>query len=96
MTIAFLLLLARLRRRSRRRRSLQWVHPLNQCRPQQGDFYHLVAEVRLDSQPSHKYFRMSAEQMDELLSIVGLELIRQNINYRAAIEPKQKLAVGLT
>ncbi|XDV15962.1 hypothetical protein PO909_015873, partial [Leuciscus waleckii] len=93
-TIAFLLLLARLRRRGRRR-SQYWVHPLNQRRPQQGDFYHLVEELRLDSQRHHQYFRMSAEKMDELLSIIGPEITRQNTNYRSAIEPKQRLAVGL-
>lgn len=71
------------------------MHPLNQRRRQQGDFYHLVAELRLDSQRHHQYFRMSAEQMEELLSLVGPELTRQSTNYRAAIEPRQRLAVGL-
>ncbi len=33
--------------------------------------------------------------MDELLSLIGPELVRQSTNYRAAIEPKQRLAVGL-
>ncbi|KAK7158492.1 hypothetical protein R3I94_004957 [Phoxinus phoxinus] len=33
--------------------------------------------------------------MDELLSIIGPELTRQSTNYRVAIEPKQRLAVGL-
>uniref|UniRef100_A0A8C5E829 DDE Tnp4 domain-containing protein n=1 Tax=Gouania willdenowi TaxID=441366 RepID=A0A8C5E829_GOUWI len=75
-TIALLLLLARLRRRSGRRRCLHWVHPLNQHRC----FHNLVAELRLDSQRHHRYFRMNAEQMNELLSF---------------IEPKQRLAVAL-
>ncbi|XDV11211.1 hypothetical protein PO909_000212 [Leuciscus waleckii] len=93
-TLTFVLLLERIQR-GRRRRKRCWVHPLNQRRRQQGDFYHLVAELRLDSQRHHLYFRMSAEQMDELLSIIGPELTRQSTNYRAAIEPKQRLAVGL-
>ncbi|KAK7896163.1 hypothetical protein WMY93_021488 [Mugilogobius chulae] len=38
---------------------------------------------------------MSAEKMDELLSIVGPDLTRQTTNYRASIEPKQRLAVAL-
>ncbi|KAJ4939354.1 hypothetical protein JOQ06_028803 [Pogonophryne albipinna] len=38
---------------------------------------------------------MSAEQMDELLSLLGPELTRQSTNVRAAIEPKQRLAVAL-
>ena len=71
------------------------MHPLNQQMRQQGDFYHLLAELRLDSQHHHQYFRMSAEQMDELLSLIGPELPRQSTNYRAAIELKQGLAVGL-
>uniref|UniRef100_A0A8C9X376 DDE Tnp4 domain-containing protein n=1 Tax=Sander lucioperca TaxID=283035 RepID=A0A8C9X376_SANLU len=45
------------------------------------------------SQRHHQYFRMSAEKMDELLSIIGPDLTRQNT--RSAIEPKQRLAVGL-
>lgn len=36
---------------------------------------------------------MTAEQMDELLSLNSPELTRQSTNYRAAIEPKQRLAV---
>ncbi|KAK1893629.1 NADH-quinone oxidoreductase subunit I 1, partial [Dissostichus eleginoides] len=39
---------------------------------------------------------MSAEQMDELLSLLGPELTRQSTNFRAAIEPKQRLAVALS
>uniref|UniRef100_A0A8C6SHY5 DDE Tnp4 domain-containing protein n=1 Tax=Neogobius melanostomus TaxID=47308 RepID=A0A8C6SHY5_9GOBI len=38
---------------------------------------------------------MSAEKMEELLSIIGPDLRRQCTTYRAAIEPKQRLAVGL-
>ncbi len=71
------------------------MHPLNLRRRQQRDFYHLVAELRLDSQCHHQYFWMSVEQMDVLLSLIGPELTRQSTNYRAAIKPKQRLAVGL-
>ncbi|KAJ0070133.1 hypothetical protein NL108_002460, partial [Boleophthalmus pectinirostris] len=90
----FLLLVEDVLRAERRQRR-QWVHPINQLRREQGDFYHLVAELRLDSQRHHQYFRMSAEQMDLLLSYIGPELSRQFTNYRAAIEPKQRLAVAL-
>ncbi|XP_027132170.1 uncharacterized protein LOC113745002 [Larimichthys crocea] len=92
-TLALVLLLVGLQRRGRGSRV--WVHSLNQQRRRQGDFYHLVAELRLDSQRHHQYFRMSAEQMDELLALIGPEVTRQSTNYRAAIEPKQRLAVAL-
>ncbi|XP_057715118.1 uncharacterized protein LOC130930875 isoform X2 [Corythoichthys intestinalis] len=93
--VAFVLLLDILRRRGGRRRRLHWVHPLNQRRRQQGYFYHLVAELRLDSQRHQQYFRMSAEKMDELLSLIGNELTRQSTDNRSALEPKQRLAVAL-
>uniref|UniRef100_A0A1A8PU22 DDE Tnp4 domain-containing protein n=1 Tax=Nothobranchius pienaari TaxID=704102 RepID=A0A1A8PU22_9TELE len=89
---AALLLLTMLRRDRRRR---LWVRPFNRLRSEQGDFHLLVAELRLDAKRHHEYFRMSAEQMDELLSILGPELQKQSTNYRAAIEPKQRLAVAL-
>lgn len=69
---------------------MHWIHPLNQHRLEQGDFYH-VAELQLDSQRHHNYFRMSAEQMDELLLLIGPELTRQTMTYRAAIEPEDWL-----
>ena len=68
--------------------------PLNQ-RMRQGVFYHLVAELRLDSQ-HHQYFQMSAEQMDELLFLIGPELTRQSTNYIAAIKPKQRLVAEIS
>ncbi|XP_015227457.1 PREDICTED: putative nuclease HARBI1 [Cyprinodon variegatus] len=91
--LAIVLLLALRRRRERKRRF--WVHPFNLRRKQRGDFYHLVAELRLDRNRHQEYFRMSVEKMDELLSLVGPELRRQSTSFRAPIEPKQRLAVGL-
>ncbi|KAK7904680.1 hypothetical protein WMY93_017287 [Mugilogobius chulae] len=52
-------------------------------------------ELRLDSERHYQYFRMSAEQMDELLNMIGPNLRRQSTSYRAAIEPKQRLCVAL-
>ncbi|XP_017334041.1 uncharacterized protein LOC108271180 [Ictalurus punctatus] len=89
--IALYLLLRRLRRRTRR----FWVHPINQRRRECGSFYHLIAELRLDIDRHIKYFRMTAEQMDNVLSLIGADLTRQTTNYRASIEPKQRLAITL-
>uniref|UniRef100_A0A8C6S8J4 DDE Tnp4 domain-containing protein n=1 Tax=Neogobius melanostomus TaxID=47308 RepID=A0A8C6S8J4_9GOBI len=81
--------------RARGRRRRVWVHPINLQRREQGDYHNLVAELRLDRQRHHRYFRMSAEQMDHLLSYIGPEFTRQSTNFRTAIEPKQRLAVAL-
>uniref|UniRef100_A0A674BYN6 DDE Tnp4 domain-containing protein n=1 Tax=Salmo trutta TaxID=8032 RepID=A0A674BYN6_SALTR len=69
-----------LRRRHGRRWWL-WVHP--------------IKELLLDPARHHRYFRMSAEQIETLLSFVGPDLTKQTTNYRTPIEPKQRLAVTL-
>lgn len=90
--VALYLLLIRLRKKTRRR---LLVHSLNQRRRQHGSYYHLVAELHLDTDQHLKYFRMSAVQMDNILSLVGADLRRQTTTYRMPIEPKQRLAVTL-
>ncbi|KAA0702513.1 hypothetical protein E1301_Tti021315 [Triplophysa tibetana] len=90
--IALYLLLRRLRKRRRRR---LWVHSINQHPRGYGAYYHLVSELRLDSERHLKYFRMSVEQMNHVLSLIGDNLKRQTTNYRISIEPKQRLAVTL-
>ena len=68
---------------------------MNRRRIPFGAYYHLVAELPLDSEKHLNYFRMSAEQMEVILFLVGPVLTRQTINYRDPIEPKQRLAITL-
>lgn len=79
----------------RRRQRRMWVHPINKKRKEFGVYHHLVAELSLDRDRHHKYFRMSAEKMDHLLSLIGPDLTTQRTNFREPIEPKQRLAVTL-
>ena len=76
-------------------RTRQWVHPLNQRRKQQGEYYNLVQELALDSRRYHNYFRMSPAPLEEVLSYVGQDLCKQTTTYREPIEAKQRLAVTL-
>ncbi|KAK7907089.1 hypothetical protein WMY93_015701 [Mugilogobius chulae] len=91
---AFVLAILLARQRKERRRRF-WVHPINQRRQQQGYFHNLIAELRQDSQRHHRFFRMSVEQFDEIISIIGDDLRRQTTNYRAPISPQERLAVAL-
>ncbi|XDV50766.1 hypothetical protein PO909_019778 [Leuciscus waleckii] len=68
---------------------------MNRRRREYGAYYHLVAELRLDRDRHLNYFRMNAEQMDHILSLIGGQLTRQTTNYRQSIEPKQRLQVTL-
>ncbi len=90
--IALYILLRRLRKRMKRR---VWVHSMNRRRRECGAYYHLVAELSLDPDRHLTYFRMSCEQMDHILSLIGEHLKRQTTTYRQSIEPKQRLAVTL-
>uniref|UniRef100_A0AAZ3NVY9 DDE Tnp4 domain-containing protein n=1 Tax=Oncorhynchus tshawytscha TaxID=74940 RepID=A0AAZ3NVY9_ONCTS len=49
-----------------------WVHPINVLRREHGQYYQVVQELLLDPGRHHRYFRMSAEEMETLLSFVGL------------------------
>ena len=48
------------------------VRPIFELRGQQGEFHNLVQEMRMAGSESHfKYFRMSKERFDGLLSQVS-------------------------
>uniref|UniRef100_A0A8C4RYU1 Protein ALP1-like n=1 Tax=Erpetoichthys calabaricus TaxID=27687 RepID=A0A8C4RYU1_ERPCA len=79
----------------RRRRRMIWVNPQNQRRKQEGDYYILMSQLHLDRDRHRAYFRMSAEQMEDLLCLIGPDITKMSTNYRAPIEPKQRLAVTL-
>ncbi|XP_023727161.1 uncharacterized protein LOC111875283 [Cryptotermes secundus] len=60
----------------------KWVHPSLLCRA-------------TDETKFFQYFRMSREQFEILLSKIGSDLKKQNTTFRAAISPREKLAVCL-
>ena len=90
-----LLLLLRRRRRARRNKRT-WVRKINIKRSERGEYHALIQEMRLSDQGSfYKYFRMTPDRFDELLSIVGPVITRQHTNFRSPISPGERLAVTL-
>lgn len=89
--LALYLLLRRMRQRRRR----VWVRPCIRRRQEVGVFQRLVAELALDSGRHLEYFRMSPEQMEQLLALLGPDLTAMTTNYRQPIPPQQRLAVTL-
>uniref|UniRef100_A0A8C7MHU4 Zgc:194221 n=1 Tax=Oncorhynchus kisutch TaxID=8019 RepID=A0A8C7MHU4_ONCKI len=57
-------------RQGRRRR----LNPINVLRREHGQYYHLVQELLLDPARHHRYFRISAEEMETLLSFVAIQV----------------------
>ena len=69
-----LVLLHRRRRRRRKQRRDVWIRDIFTQRRQQGEFHNLVQEMCLsDSQSHFRYFRMSKERFNDLLSMVRTE-----------------------
>ena len=60
-----------------------------------GQFHHLVQEMRVSNRAEYfRYFRMSSERMDHLLSMVGHRLVKVCIS-RKPIPPAKRLAVTI-
>lgn len=67
-----------------------------QQRKKQGAFQNLVAEMRLvDRQKIFNYFRMSSEQFDDLLRIVGPRLQKCDLFREDVLSPAERLAATL-
>nr|XP_055025796.1 uncharacterized protein LOC129412676 [Misgurnus anguillicaudatus] len=77
------------------KRKSVWVHETLRKRRDFGEYHHLVQELRLDDVRFKAYFRMSWEQFDNLLSIVGLSITKMNTNYRESIGPAERLSICL-
>uniref|UniRef100_A0A673HLI2 DDE Tnp4 domain-containing protein n=1 Tax=Sinocyclocheilus rhinocerous TaxID=307959 RepID=A0A673HLI2_9TELE len=58
-----------------------------------GAYHHLVQELRISPEKHLQYFRMSAQQMEDLLSVIGPDITGMSINYRTPIGPKEKLSI---
>ena len=65
------------RRRNRQTRPRRfWVHDVLRRRDNLGEYARLVQEFRLGSDSFHRYFRMSREQFDHVLGLVGPHISR--------------------
>jgi len=66
------------RRRNRQTRPRRfWVHDVQRRRDNLAEYATLVQELRLQGSDSfHRYFRMSTEQFDYVLGLVGPHILR--------------------
>ena len=72
-----------------------WLHPLNRTRTGKGEFYTLYPDLQHYPKKFFGVFRMDRNQFDNLLQRVAPQLLKQDMNYRASISPKQQLVVTL-
>jgi hypothetical protein len=72
-----------------------WVHDTIKLRQHLGEYHRLIAELRLDADRFHRYFRMSVSQFDTLLEKIQNSVARQDTNFRNRISSAERLAVTL-
>ncbi|XP_025262921.1 uncharacterized protein LOC112637408 [Camponotus floridanus] len=69
-----------------------WVRPINIRRPIQGDFDHLLQEMKTDPYMFFRYTRMSVNVFNHLLEIMKPFLTKKS---HRALVPEQRLALTL-
>jgi hypothetical protein len=74
----------------RKSRKRKWIHESLLQRKEEGEYFTLYKELVEDSVRFHQYFRMSESMYLNLLS-----LIEEDLTFREAISPKEKLTVCL-
>ena len=79
----------------KKKKTRLWVHPINKARRRLGEYHRLVQELRLDNERFYRYFRMSSEKFDLLLSKVGPKIQRKGSNFQSPLCPSQRLAITL-
>ena len=85
-----------LRRRRARQRQGLWVRPVLLRREQCGEFHTLVQELRQQDPEGHRrYFRMSADEFDEILAKVGPLIAKQDTHLRDSVPAAERLAATL-
>ena len=80
----------------RKRKRKIWTKPWLLKRNELGFYNNLLAEFRLEDEDWYKnYLRMSANDFDELLSLVNDDLVKQNTHLRDSIPAAIKLALTI-
>ncbi|XP_067652981.1 uncharacterized protein [Haliotis asinina] len=79
----------------RQRKHTTWMHNILLSRRQYGEYYRLVKELELDAGRFFQYFRMSKDQFEELLALIGHNITRRACSLQRMIPAKERLAVTL-
>ena len=80
----------------RKKRKRFWVRKVYEERLEKGEFHLLVGDLRLhDHEYFFRCFRMSPSTFEELLSLVGPKISKENTVMHDSVDPGERLAVTL-
>ncbi|KAJ0172544.1 hypothetical protein K1T71_011683 [Dendrolimus kikuchii] len=91
--LQFLALTILLMKKRKKRR--YWVHPVNRKKELKGEFHCLVKELKSDDERFHQYFRLSKTQVNEIHSLIELDIKKIHTKFRKPIGTRERLAVCL-
>jgi len=73
-----------------------WVRPILETRRTHGNWEHLIQELRLyDHETYFNFMRMTPHTFEEILSLVGSQLMRQTTNFREPIRAEARLSLTI-
>ena len=73
-----------------------WVHPVNDAREEEGEFYVHYLTLRNWRKDFFTMYRMYPTKFDQLLRLLEPRLRKKNTNMREALSPELKLVLTLT
>jgi hypothetical protein len=79
----------------KRKRRRFWVHNICKKRIIRGEFHSLYPDLLEDEAKFFEHFRMIYGEYVTLLNMLGPNLSRENTSFRAAVGPKERLALCL-
>ena len=94
--VAGLLLLEDVDRNKKSSRKRRWsTHPTLSNRLSIGNFHTFFNNHRIYPEKFFQYYRMSVTSFDELLGLIGENIVKQDSIMRQSIHPAERLAIGL-
>ncbi|KAJ8935151.1 hypothetical protein NQ314_012969 [Rhamnusium bicolor] len=72
-----------------------WVHPINSERLLYGKFHTLHFKLKQYPDKFFAFYRMSVSSFEELLSLVGPSIKKEDTQLRCAISEEERLSVTL-
>ena len=70
-----------------------WVHPMNKCCRQFGEFNTSYSDLRKYPDRFYTYYRMSTEQFSYILAQIEHLIYKPNTNWWHSISTKENLAI---
>ncbi|RVE51175.1 hypothetical protein evm_004140 [Chilo suppressalis] len=80
---------------SSKKRRKYWVHPINELRERDGEFFTLFPKLLQDEERFYMYFRMSIQCFNELYDMLNNYIQKADTNFRRAISAKERLVIFL-